>query len=277
MKVQCPNCSFTSQIDDAKVPDKEVKIRCPKCSTRFPIQKGGDAPIASKKQPPKPQKDSSKSSSQKKDGEEMVQCSKCRHKQHPRAACVYCGTPFPDYVPRSEPESAPSPPAPRGEPKITEAFQRSSTTVKSPLMDREKEADAEENDAELVRCPYCDERIRKKAIKCKHCQERLEPSESESEVGKPRSRSPVDALKGLIDFSFTRYFTPPLIKILYAVGMVVGAILMIIAIVMGFMQGQIIRPLLGILALFLYLLSIRVYAEILLVIFDIEKNTQARR
>jgi predicted Zn finger-like uncharacterized protein len=33
MQAQCPQCATRIQIDDAKVPDRPFKIRCPKCQT----------------------------------------------------------------------------------------------------------------------------------------------------------------------------------------------------------------------------------------------------
>lgn len=33
MQAQCPQCSTRVQIDDAKVPDRPFKVRCPKCQT----------------------------------------------------------------------------------------------------------------------------------------------------------------------------------------------------------------------------------------------------
>jgi predicted Zn finger-like uncharacterized protein len=41
MKIQCPDCKATSKVDDAKIPDKGIYVRCPKCRTRLFLAKDG--------------------------------------------------------------------------------------------------------------------------------------------------------------------------------------------------------------------------------------------
>jgi predicted Zn finger-like uncharacterized protein len=51
----CSQCSTRIQIDDAKVPDRPFKVRCPKCQTVLSLPgRGADAPAAPEAEPPTP-------------------------------------------------------------------------------------------------------------------------------------------------------------------------------------------------------------------------------
>ena len=39
MKMQCPSCGASGQMDDAKIPEGGAKVRCPRCNERFFVQK----------------------------------------------------------------------------------------------------------------------------------------------------------------------------------------------------------------------------------------------
>lgn len=39
MNITCPNCNFSKPVDPAKVPDRPVKVNCPKCQTAFTFDK----------------------------------------------------------------------------------------------------------------------------------------------------------------------------------------------------------------------------------------------
>ena len=39
MNIICPNCNFSKTIDPAKVPDRPVKVNCPKCNQGFTFDK----------------------------------------------------------------------------------------------------------------------------------------------------------------------------------------------------------------------------------------------
>jgi predicted Zn finger-like uncharacterized protein len=56
MKIICPNCKTSYQINASKIPDKGAHTRCKKCQTRFRIQKPPSAPHAppAADRPPKP-------------------------------------------------------------------------------------------------------------------------------------------------------------------------------------------------------------------------------
>lgn len=85
------------------------------------------------------------------------------------------------------------------------------------------------------------------------------------------------AFAALFDFSFTSFVTTKVIKVLFAIGIVLAAIGAISFIIFGFSQ----HALLGVLFLILspvvfliYTLFIRVYMEIIIVIFRIAENVQ---
>jgi predicted Zn finger-like uncharacterized protein len=49
----CSQCSTRIQIDDAKVPDRPFKVRCPKCQTVMSLPgRGPDSPAAPEAEPP---------------------------------------------------------------------------------------------------------------------------------------------------------------------------------------------------------------------------------
>ena len=39
MNIQCPNCLFSDDIDERKIPEKGGNAKCPKCSHRFPVKR----------------------------------------------------------------------------------------------------------------------------------------------------------------------------------------------------------------------------------------------
>lgn len=49
MEIVCPHCNFSRSVDPAKVPDRPVKVTCPKCAQGFSFDKStvaGDPPAA---------------------------------------------------------------------------------------------------------------------------------------------------------------------------------------------------------------------------------------
>jgi predicted Zn finger-like uncharacterized protein len=53
VQVQCPQCATRVQIEDAKVPDKPFKVRCPKCQQVMTLPgRGAAAPEAAPAVPP---------------------------------------------------------------------------------------------------------------------------------------------------------------------------------------------------------------------------------
>lgn len=39
MKIECPNCKKTGEVDDSKIPKEGIGVRCPKCGNRFIIMR----------------------------------------------------------------------------------------------------------------------------------------------------------------------------------------------------------------------------------------------
>lgn len=77
----------------------------------------------------------------------------------------------------------------------------------------------------------------------------------------------------LFDFSFESFITPKIIKILFVIGLILTAIMTLIIIITAFMSSIVS----GVLALIfspviyiLYILAVRIYLEILIVLFRIQ-------
>jgi predicted Zn finger-like uncharacterized protein len=39
MKIHCPGCNVTHKVEYSTLPDKEVRVRCSRCKSRFSVQK----------------------------------------------------------------------------------------------------------------------------------------------------------------------------------------------------------------------------------------------
>ena len=84
-------------------------------------------------------------------------------------------------------------------------------------------------------------------------------------------------LGALFDFSFSEFITVKLIKILYILGIIFSTIVAIIFIVSGFNISTgvgIIFLILSPIIFLLYVILIRIYLEIIIVIFKIAENTK---
>ncbi len=76
----------------------------------------------------------------------------------------------------------------------------------------------------------------------------------------------------LFDFSFSEFLTPKIIKVLYGIGLALAAIGALVFIVAGFHRGVgigIIFLIISPLVFLLYALVVRIYLEILIVMFRI--------
>jgi predicted Zn finger-like uncharacterized protein len=56
MKVSCPSCKFTGNINDDHVPEQGKKVSCPKCKTRFLVQRPVVSVITDEPEEKKPPK-----------------------------------------------------------------------------------------------------------------------------------------------------------------------------------------------------------------------------
>ena len=272
MKVECPKCRFTAQVDESKIPEKGVVTTCRKCQTKFrltrsgaapirPAKGGGETPVASK---PKPKPDSSPTGDSGPAGDGKVACPKCKHRQYPAAACVYCGTPFPESLQsgggRPEP-AAPTPPA--GAPRPTPP-----PVVSPPVGDA-----GEESELATKRCPHCDERIRKRAKVCKHCGESLadltEPDIQPLGVG--------DIIPSFLDFGFNRFVVPELLKLVYLLTVILGGLVALGMLGYALYKGQFFSAIGVIFTYVGAVLTARIYAETMMILFRVEENTRRRK
>lgn len=288
MKVTCPNCGHASQVDGSKIPEKGVQTKCRKCDSRFTLtRKGAVAPTQAKKpagkgpvgpaDPPAPKSAATPSPAADAPSLEtaVYTCEKCKHKQHPARACVYCGNPFPQFAgasPRTAEKEAtdvkptPAPPASgKNEPE---------GITPKPAIFPIAAGDGSEEAPGRVPCPYCDEPIREGAKKCKHCGEFLD--KSERVVADPPVRVG-EVFSGLIDFRFKRMITPELVKALYIVALALGGIGALTAAVFAVRFGAYATAAGSIVGYLLMVLLTRVYAELSIIAFKIEENTRRRR
>jgi predicted Zn finger-like uncharacterized protein len=89
MNIICPHCNFSKTVDSAQVPDRPVKVNCPKCKERFTF----DKKVQKQETPGNTvvqQKDSLPSQSGDYKGRRII-CNACGTVQPPTARCVQCG------------------------------------------------------------------------------------------------------------------------------------------------------------------------------------------
>ena len=80
MEITCPGCNFSRRVDAAKVPDRPVKVTCPKCRQEFTFSKA-EQPVS----PP-----------------ELITCPACGLHQPERETCSGCGVIYAKYLARQE-------------------------------------------------------------------------------------------------------------------------------------------------------------------------------
>lgn len=88
MNIVCPQCNFSRTIDPDKVPDRPVKVNCPKCKERFSFDKNAQARESSPEEAP--QRTSPQVQGEPYRGRRII-CSACGTVQAPAAQCVQCG------------------------------------------------------------------------------------------------------------------------------------------------------------------------------------------
>jgi hypothetical protein len=97
-------------------------------------------------------------------------------------------------------------------------------------------------------------------------QQPVEPGQARADAG----------LGALFDFSFTRFITLSIIKILYILGIVLIALGWLAIVISGLSQGfgpGLVALIIGTLAALVYLIFFRISLELIVVIFRIGENT----
>lgn len=89
MNIICPHCNFSKTVDPAQVPDRPVKVNCPKCKERFTFDKKEQKGEASAKTVVL-QKNALPSQTGDYQGRRII-CNACGTVQPPTARCVQCG------------------------------------------------------------------------------------------------------------------------------------------------------------------------------------------
>lgn len=92
----------------------------------------------------------------------------------------------------------------------------------------------------------------------------------------PPAREKIVDLTPLLDLRFTRFITVSIVKVLYLVGVVMVALTVLTWIIAGFTQGAMVGIAMLVLSpLFLLLgvILVRIYLEVLVVLFRIAENT----
>jgi len=89
MNIICPHCNFSKTLDPAQVPDRPVKVNCPKCKERFTFDKKLQKGEVSANTVA-PQKASLSSQTGDYQGRRII-CNACGTVQPPTARCVQCG------------------------------------------------------------------------------------------------------------------------------------------------------------------------------------------
>jgi predicted Zn finger-like uncharacterized protein len=89
MNIICPHCNFSKTVDPAQVPDRPVRVNCPKCKERFTFDKEVPKRAAPAKTAAQ-EKASLPSQPGNYQGRRII-CSACGTVQPPAARCVQCG------------------------------------------------------------------------------------------------------------------------------------------------------------------------------------------
>lgn len=89
MNIICPKCNFSKTVDPAQVPDRPVKVSCPKCKERFTFETNApaDEPSSDKLHQPGTSLPLHTGDYQ---GRRII-CNACGTVQPPAAQCVQCG------------------------------------------------------------------------------------------------------------------------------------------------------------------------------------------
>jgi hypothetical protein len=82
--------------------------------------------------------------------------------------------------------------------------------------------------------------------------------------------------QGLVDFAFQQLLAKRIIKVLYVIALVAGVVSLVAAVVTGLQQSPaqgLLALVFGVVALFVWVLYVRVALELVVVLFRIAENT----
>lgn len=107
MNITCPKCNFSKVVDPAKLPDRPVKVNCPKCSASFSFAKSAEAGKATGETRPQqaPKKDMATPPAGQSHDRRII-CNSCGTVQPPAHHCRQCGAAIVTTASRVEPEYA---------------------------------------------------------------------------------------------------------------------------------------------------------------------------
>lgn len=125
-------------------------------------------------------------------------------------------------------------------------------------------------------CTNCGAANQAMARFCINCAQSLNEVQIERRLSRPRAGK-VDSLQVLLDFSFSRFVSPSMMKLLYALSILFSGLVAVFLIVAGFKTSiwfGILSLLIGApIIFFLMVFSSRILLETILVIFRIAENT----
>ena len=129
----------------------------------------------------------------------------------------------------------------------------------------------------MANCSKCGAALLEGAIFCGSCGTSVPPSAPAARMSPPiNMKEGVGFFASLFDFSFTEFITTKLIKFLYGLGMLLGAVMALGLIIAGFAQSAIVGILFLILSplvFLLYVIGARVWLELVIVVFRIAEHT----
>jgi len=121
----------------------------------------------------------------------------------------------------------------------------------------------------LKQCAACDSTISKRAAVCPRC------GEPQGITKKQYKSVEGNKILSIFDFKFTKLITPSLVKLIYALVVVLGALYTVTAIISFFTSrpSQLSELITGFLGYIAIILVVRTYCEVALILFKIEENT----
>lgn len=114
MKIVCPHCNFSREVADAQVPDRPVKVTCPKCQQGFSFDKTAVPALAPDAASGVEATDSTSRSVHTDD---RTVCPACGLEQPDDESCIGCGVVYAKWTARQEARISPEPAIPSAPPQ----------------------------------------------------------------------------------------------------------------------------------------------------------------